>query len=140
MVIVESYLNDAARYNVLLVNFVSNYSDLAQKQQQQQQLAPTHTNNTNEDIIKEYFDSMQIEINPSFNYVKTNRNTLNKLLQFHHNKPLVSIKRELVLQRQFGLYHSLKYLRLYQYPFRFVIFYFQQLDDIRTSIGNSPFY
>jgi hypothetical protein len=59
-------LNDAARYNVLLVNYVSNYSDLAQ-QQQQQQLAPTHTDEANEDIIKEYFDSMQIEINSSFN-------------------------------------------------------------------------
>jgi hypothetical protein len=62
--------------------------------QQQQQLAPTHTNNTNEDIIKEYFDSMQIEINPSFNYVKTNRNTLNRLLQFHHKKPFVNMKKE----------------------------------------------
>jgi integrase len=49
---------------------------------------------TNEDIIKEYFDAMQTEINPSVNYVNTNRNTLNKLSQFHRNKPFAEMKRE----------------------------------------------
>lgn len=59
---------------------------------QQQQLAST--NKTNDDIIKEYFDAMQIEINPSVNYVNTNRNTLNKLSRFHKNKPFANLKRE----------------------------------------------
>jgi integrase len=49
---------------------------------------------TNGDIIKEYFDAMQIEINPSINYVKTNRNTLSKLLGFHNSKPFADMKRE----------------------------------------------
>lgn len=49
---------------------------------------------TNEDIIKEYFDAMQTETNPSVNYVNTNRNTLNKLSQFHRNKPFAEMKRE----------------------------------------------
>jgi hypothetical protein len=49
---------------------------------------------TNEDINKENFDAMQTETNPSVNYVNTNRNTLNKLSQFHRNKPFAEMKRE----------------------------------------------
>ena len=49
---------------------------------------------TNDDIIKEYFDAMQTEINPSVNYVNTNRNTLNKLSHFHRNRPFAEMKRE----------------------------------------------
>jgi hypothetical protein len=68
-------LNDAVSCNVLLAYYFYQL-DL----QRQQQLAAK----TNEDIIKEYFDAMQTEINPSINYVKTNRNTSNKLSQFHN--------------------------------------------------------
>lgn len=49
---------------------------------------------TNEDIIKEYFDAMQTEINPSVNYVNTNRNTLNRLLEFHNNKFFLKMNKE----------------------------------------------
>jgi site-specific recombinase XerD len=59
--------------------------------QQQQQLT---ANKTDDNIIKEYFEAMQTEINPSTDYVKTNRNTLNKLSQFHKNKPFAHMKRE----------------------------------------------
>lgn len=51
-------------------------------------------NKTNDTIMMEYFEAMQIEINPSTNYVKTNRNTLDKLLDFHINKLLTKITRE----------------------------------------------
>ena len=49
---------------------------------------------TNDAIMKEYFEAMQTEINPSINYVKTNRNTLDRLLDFHNDKPLTEITRE----------------------------------------------
>jgi integrase/recombinase XerD len=51
-------------------------------------------NRTNDTFMMEYFEAMQTEINPSINYVKTNRNTLDKLLDFHENKPLTEITRE----------------------------------------------
>ena len=41
----------------------------------------------NDEIINEYFEAMQAEINPSINYRDINRNTLNKLSRFHKNKP-----------------------------------------------------
>jgi hypothetical protein len=44
--------------------------------------------------MKEYFEAMQTEINPSTNYVKTSKNTLDKLLDFHNDKPLTEITRE----------------------------------------------
>ena len=31
---------------------------------------------TNDDIINKYFNAMQTEINPNYNYIKVNRNTL----------------------------------------------------------------
>lgn len=46
---------------------------------------------TNEDIIKEYFDAMQTETNPSVSCVNTNRNTLT---HFHRNKPFAEMKME----------------------------------------------
>jgi len=49
---------------------------------------------THEDIIKEYFDAMQTEINPSVNYVNTNRITLNRLLEFHNNEFFLKMNRE----------------------------------------------
>jgi len=49
---------------------------------------------TNGDIIKEYFDAMQTEINPSVNYVNTNRITLNRLLEFHNNEFFLKMNRE----------------------------------------------
>ena len=36
---------------------------------------------TNEDIIKEYFDAMQTEINPSVNYVNTNRIPVKQIIR-----------------------------------------------------------
>jgi len=56
----------------------------------------TNTNNykTNNDIMKEYFETMQTEINPSINYLKSNQNTLDRLLYFHSNKPLSEITRK----------------------------------------------
>ena len=51
-------------------------------------------NKTNEDIIKGYFDAKQTEINPSVNYVNTNRNTLNRLIEFHNNKFFLKMNRE----------------------------------------------
>ena len=49
---------------------------------------------SNEDLIKQYFESMLTEINPSINYERINRNTLNKLSRFHNNKPFMKMKRE----------------------------------------------
>ena len=34
---------------------------------------------SNKEIIDEYFEALQTEINPSDNYIKINRNTLTKL-------------------------------------------------------------
>ena len=66
-----------------------------QRQKEKHQLtSPTLMNKTNDTIMMEYFEAMQIEINPSTNYVKTNRNTLDKLLDFHINKLLTKITRE----------------------------------------------
>jgi hypothetical protein len=47
--------------------------------QKQKQKIPL-TMKTNDEIVNEYFDAMQTDINPSINYRKINRNTLNKLL------------------------------------------------------------
>src|SRR5918994_6640058 len=52
---------------------------------------------TNDEIIKEYFNAMQTEINPSPNYIDIHRNTLNSLLRFHKNKSLIKMKREDIL-------------------------------------------
>ena len=52
---------------------------------------------TNDALMKEYFEAMQTEINPSTNYVKTNRNTLDKLLDFHNDKLLTEITRENII-------------------------------------------
>lgn len=65
-----------------------------QRQKEKQQLSSTIVNNTNDTIMMEYFEAMQTEINPSTNYVKTNRNTLDKLLDFHNNRLLTEITRE----------------------------------------------
>src|ERR671919_2124250 len=51
----------------------------------------------NDEIINEYFEAMQAEINPSINYRDINRNTLNKLSRFHKNKPFIKMKREDIL-------------------------------------------
>ena len=51
-------------------------------------------NKTNEDIIKGYFDAKQTEINPSVNYVNTNRNTSHRLIEFHNNKFFLKMNRE----------------------------------------------
>ncbi|MGA7367522.1 MAG: hypothetical protein WBX01_00195 [Nitrososphaeraceae archaeon] len=53
---------------------------------------------SNDDIIREYLDSMQIEINLSDNYKKINRNTLMKLSQFYEGgKSFNDMKREDIL-------------------------------------------
>jgi hypothetical protein len=52
---------------------------------------------TNDEIISEYFEAMQTEINPSVNYRDINRNTLNRLSRFYKNKPLKKMKREDIL-------------------------------------------
>jgi hypothetical protein len=39
------------------------------------QIATTEAK-TNDDIINKYFNAMQTEINPNYNYIKVNRNTL----------------------------------------------------------------
>ena len=62
-----------------------------QRQKEKQQLTSTIMNKTNDTIMMEYFEAMQAEINPSTNYVKTNRNTLDKLSDFHNNKLLTEI-------------------------------------------------
>ena len=52
---------------------------------------------SNEDVINQYFEAMLTEINeinPSINYVRINRNTLNKLSRFHNNKSFIKMKRE----------------------------------------------
>ena len=58
------YLNDAVFCNALSITHV--YTLFVQK------AAMQVLSKTNEDIIKEYFDAMQTEINPSVNYVNTN--------------------------------------------------------------------
>lgn len=58
--------------------------------QQPKQLAAK----TNEETIQAYFDAMQTETNPKVNYVNNIRNSLNKLSQFHKNKPFIQMKRE----------------------------------------------
>ena len=52
---------------------------------------------TNDDIINEYLDTMQTEINSSPNYKRINLNTLTKLSQFHKNKSFKDMKREDIL-------------------------------------------
>jgi site-specific recombinase XerD len=44
--------------------------------------------------MKEYFEAMQTEINPSINYVKSNQTSLDLLLKFHNDKSLIDITRE----------------------------------------------
>jgi integrase/recombinase XerD len=65
-----------------------------QRQKKKLQLTSVIMNKTNDTIMMEYFEAMQTEINPSTNYVKTNQNTLDKLLDFHNNKLLTEITRE----------------------------------------------
>src|SRR5215510_8101494 len=68
---------------------------LQQKEKQQLTTAyNTLKNMTNDDIIKDYFETLQTEINPSINYVKTIQNSLDVLLYFHNNKPLTEITRQ----------------------------------------------
>ena len=43
------------------------------RRQKRQQMTTATANKTNDAIMKEYFEAMQTEINPSVNYVKTNR-------------------------------------------------------------------
>jgi integrase/recombinase XerD len=57
----------------------------------------TTTAVTNDDIINEYLDTMQTEINSSPNYKRINLNTLTKLSQFHKNKSFKDMKREDIL-------------------------------------------
>jgi integrase/recombinase XerD len=53
---------------------------------------------SNEDVINEYIDALQTEINLSDNYRKINRNTLTRLSRFHKsNKLFIKMKREDVL-------------------------------------------
>lgn len=52
---------------------------------------------TNDDIIYEYLNAMQTEINSSHNYKKINLNTLTKLSRFHKNKSFKDMKREDIL-------------------------------------------
>jgi integrase/recombinase XerD len=63
-------------------------------------------NRTNSAIIEEYFEAMQTEINPSTNYAKTNRISLNRLLDFHNNKPLTEITRKDIISYLNGLRKS----------------------------------
>ena len=79
-------MNDAVLCNALSITHV--YTLFVQKRAMQV------LSKTNEDIIKEYFDAMQTEINPSVNYVNTNRNTLNRLLEFHNNKFFLKMNKE----------------------------------------------
>lgn len=68
-----------------------------QRQKQKQQLKTTSIimkKKTNDDIMREYFEAMQTEINPSTNYVKTNQNTLDRLLHFLNNKLLTELTRQ----------------------------------------------
>ena len=65
-----------------------------QKQEQKASIITAAATETNKEIINEYFDAMLTEINPSINYRKINRNTLNKLSCFHKDKPFANMKRE----------------------------------------------
>jgi integrase len=56
------------------------------------------TARSNEDIINEYIDALQTEINLSDNYKKINRNTLTRLSRFHNSSKLfINMKREDIL-------------------------------------------
>ncbi len=69
-----------------------------QRQKQKQQHMTTATvNKTNDVIIKEYFEAMQTEINPSINYLETNQTSLDRLLAFHNNKALTKITRQYII-------------------------------------------
>jgi hypothetical protein len=59
------------------------------RQKEKQQLTSAIMNKTNDTIVMEYFEAMQTDITPSSNYVKKNRNILDKLLDFHNNKHLL---------------------------------------------------
>jgi hypothetical protein len=59
-----------------------------QRQKEKQQLNSAIMNKTNDTTVMEYFEAMQTEITPSSNYVKKNRNILDKLSDFHNNKHL----------------------------------------------------
>ena len=65
-----------------------------QRRQKQQLTTAAMNNRTNNTIMKEYFEAMQTEINPSINYIKTIQNTLDKLLDFHIDKAITEITRE----------------------------------------------
>jgi integrase/recombinase XerD len=54
----------------------------------------TEAQQTNDNIINEYFIAMQTEINSSPNYKKINLNTLTKLSRFHKNKLFRDMTRE----------------------------------------------
>lgn len=51
------------------------------------QIATTEAK-TNDDTINKYFNAMQTEINPNYNYIKVNRNTLTMFSRFHKNNKL----------------------------------------------------
>lgn len=48
-----------------------------------QELRSSIENKSNDAIMKEYFEAMQTEINPSINYVKSNQTSLDLLVLLH---------------------------------------------------------
>ena len=61
------------------------------------QIATTNAK-TKDDIINKYFNAMQTEINPNYNYIKVNRNTLTMFSRFHkNNKLFTKMKRKDIL-------------------------------------------
>ena len=61
------------------------------------QIATTEAK-TNDDIINKYFNAMQTEIDPNYNYIKVNRNTLTMFSRFHkNNKLFTKMKRKTVI-------------------------------------------
>ena len=61
------------------------------------QIATTEAK-TNDDIINKYFNAMQTENNPNYNYIKVNRNTLTMFSRFHkNNKLFTKMKRKDIL-------------------------------------------
>ena len=116
-----------------------------QRQKEKHQLiSPTLMNKTNDTIMMEYFEAMQIEINPSTNYVKTNRNTLDKLLDFHINKLLTKITREDIISYLNSLKKSEeidplhKWIGTYNSRLRNILRFFKWLYSPRLAHNQRP--
>jgi integrase/recombinase XerD len=99
----------------------------------------------NDGVIKQYFEAMLTEINPSINYQRINRNTLNKLSRFHNNNiPFIKMRREDILAYLNSLKKSEdidplhKWIGTYNLQIGNLIRFFKWLYNPTKDIANRP--